>query len=251
MTRPTATSTTGASALPKNWPLSVTYITAPYIPRPLDPLILRVDSPDTSTVVHMSKNSGSPASFSSSSSSVTPSPTFCSIPGPSPLVRIQTIARPTHPAHGQSGLFATRALPPDSFILFYLGLVHTAAGADAGSDYDLSVDRERDVAMDATRWGNEARFINDYRGISDSGPNAEFRDCVVQVASGGWEKRFGVFVLGKGKAGAKAKRARGIAKGEEIVVSYGKGFWTARSGGDEGGNGREWEGEADGEKDGV
>jgi hypothetical protein len=39
------------------------------------------------------------------------------------------------------------------------------------------------------------------------------------------EKRVGVFVLSAGKSG---KRAKGIGRGQEILVSYGKGFWTER-----------------------
>ena len=64
---------------------------------------------------------------------------------------------------------------------------------------------------------------NDYRTIADR-PNAEFRDCLVQVRSKRadgmkWERRVGIFVLSAGKAG---KRKGGIKAGEEILVSYGK-----------------------------
>lgn len=67
--------------------------------------------------------------------------------------------------------------------------------------------------------GNEARFINDYRGVADR-PNAEFREI--------WDDRrgergMGVWVLGGGKG-----REKGVRKGEEILVSYGRGFWDAR-----------------------
>ena len=71
---------------------------------------------------------------------------------------------------------------------------------------------------------------NDYRTIADR-PNAEFRDCFIQVKSQKradgmkWERRVGVFVLSAGKAG---KRKGGIKAGEEILVSYGKGFWESR-----------------------
>lgn len=106
--------------------------------------------------------------------------------------------------------------------------------------------------------GNEARFMNDYRGIA-SGPNAEFRECWVQMhgeseaaavagresvaseedngkeratksrerARQRWERRMGVFVLGAGKAG---KRKEGIKKGEEVLVNYGRTFWRERKG---------------------
>jgi len=69
------------------------------------------------------------------------------------------------------------------------------------------------------------RFINDYRGVAEA-PRAEFRDIFVDIGNGKVEKRIGVFVLSAGKSG---KRAKGIPKGQEILISYGKGFWGARS----------------------
>ncbi|KAK6065207.1 SET domain-containing protein [Seiridium cupressi] len=150
--------------------------------------------------------------------------------GPSALVKITPIAIPTHPANGQSGLFAARPLPPGSLILPYYGIVHSASSPHSleheKSDYDLWLDREAEVAVDADKAGNEARFVNDYRGVRDR-PNAEFREC--------WDPRIGqrcmgVFVLpaGKNAAKGKGKGDGGIAKGEEICVSYGKGFWGKR-----------------------
>lgn len=146
--------------------------------------------------------------------------------GPSSSVRITLIDIPTHPACGQCGLFAAQHLPPSTFILSYVGYVHGEADADPTSDYDLSLDRDTGTAVDATKMGNEARFINDYRGVGPPGPNAEFKDVWVTNAQGQAEKRIGVFVLSAGKAG---KRSKGIAKGEEILVSYGKGFWAGRA----------------------
>jgi xeroderma pigmentosum group C-complementing protein len=135
-------------------------------------------------------------------------------------------------------------------------------GADdydyAASDYDLWLDRDADLAVDAARAGNEARFINDYRGVplpqplpqlrsegqgrgggrpQRRRPNAEFR--VV------WDPRVGercmaVFVLPAGKRAVGSARTVGIARGEEVLVSYGKGFWQGRKGEEE-------EGEEEGE----
>jgi len=113
---------------------------------------------------------------------------------------------------------------PDSFIICYLGYVHSQEDTDLSSDYDLSIDRELNIGIDATHMGNEARFINDYRGIGPA-PNAEFRDIWIDVGQGVLEKRIGVYVLSAGKSG---KRAKGITKGAEILVSYGKGFWHER-----------------------
>lgn len=144
--------------------------------------------------------------------------------GPCTHVRIRSIENVNHPAKGQSGLFASRQLPPDTLILCYLGYVHDEAESDSTSNYDLSLDREMGVGVDATHHGNEARFVNDYRGIATA-PNAEFRDVLVEMGGGKVEKRIAVFVLTAGKSG---KRAKGIGKGEEILVSYGKGFWNER-----------------------
>lgn len=148
------------------------------------------------------------------------------------LVKITTINNHSHPAYGQRGLFAAETLPPDSFISLYLGHVHinSLSDTDPHSDYDLSLDRDIGLSIDAGRCGNQGRFANDYRGIAER-PNAEFRDCFVQVPclkrAGGvkWERRIGIFVLPAGKAG---KRKTGIRDGEEILVSYGKSFWESR-----------------------
>ncbi|KAI1614999.1 hypothetical protein EDD37DRAFT_400241 [Exophiala viscosa] len=189
-------------ALPKNWPKDTAFLNTLHIPAPLTSTSLDVSLPSTLPIIK-------------------PPPT------PNPLVRITPITTPSHPANGQNGLFALRPLPPSSFIILYLGTLHPSSTTDPTSNYDLSLDREIDLSIDATYCGNEARFINDYRGIRHEGPNAEFRDCLVETGKGKFERRIGVFVLSAGKAG---KRSNGIPKGSEIVVSYGKGFWNARTG---------------------
>jgi SET domain-containing protein len=152
-------------------------------------------------------------------------------------VKITPISTPSHPAYGEAGLFATKDLKPGTFILQYIGEIHasssdgpaspaskSATDPHTNSNYDLSLDREFGIGIDADKRGNEARFINDYRGIADK-PNAEFKEI--------WDERrkergMGVWVLGEGKSG----KGKGIRKGEEILVSYGKGFWGARKSGD-------------------
>jgi hypothetical protein len=141
--------------------------------------------------------------------------------GPSALVTIKQITNsPSHPANNQYGLFATRKLPPGSLILFYLGHVHPFSESDLASNYDLSMDSELRIAVDGAKFGNEGRFINDFRGIGERA-NAEFRDVWLTTSKGTVERRMGVFVTG-------GKKSLGVAKGEEILVSYGKGFWGAR-----------------------
>lgn len=177
--------------------------------------------------------------------------------GPCPLVKITQITDPAHPACGQAGLFAARDLKPGSFVLEYLGVIHSSpppltpppldspsptptpsthspnakipATADphASSNYDLSLDRSLSLAIDAATAGNEARYVNDYRGIA-ARPNAEFRE----VWHGARQERgMGVWILPFGKSG---KGKGGVRKGDEIVLSYGRGFWGARRFGGDG-----------------
>jgi hypothetical protein len=208
------------SQLPKSWPSDVSYLTAPLHSKTLNlthTSSLRTRPKDTQDIPPNTPK------------------------GPCQLVKITPISTPSHPANGQSGLFATKDLKPGTFILQYLGEVHAPSLASApspnsapnidphaNSDYDLSLDREHGIGIDADKRGNEARFINDYRGIADK-PNAEFKEI--------WDERrkergMGVWVLKEGKSG----KAKGIRKGEEILVSYGRGFWGARKGGEGGGN---------------
>ena len=126
---------------------------------------------------------------------------------------IQPISEPSHPVCGQYGLFATRKIAARVHIVDYIGEVHCDDRPD--SDYDMSLYRFHDgtsVGSDASRMGNEARFVNDYRGIRTK-PNAEFRDG--RSVSG--ELRMSIWSL-----------SESIKKGDEIVVSYGKAWWNAR-----------------------
>ena len=189
---------------PKEWPQNIPYLRAPVYSKKISTAALNtLTLPKTD---------------------LPPTHQLHSTTSPSTNVRITKITAPSHPANGQYGLFANQNLPPNSFILCYIGYVHDKADTNESSDYDLSLDRELGIGVDASNMGNEARFINDYRGVADA-PNAEFRDIYVDLGNGKVEKRMGVFVLSAGKS---AKRAKGVQKGQEILVSYGKGFWTER-----------------------
>lgn len=150
--------------------------------------------------------------------------------GPNQSVQIQRITDPNHPACGQCGLFAARDLLPGELILPYYGVIHAGTGAKSGdpgdlektldklspsppnpeegeieedlrekekeriqhenSDYDLWLSREADLAVDGEMMGNEARFVNDYRGVPGrERENAELRfvwdERIVYRDSGG------------------------------------------------------------------
>lgn len=200
----TTTGKAGAMEKPHGWPANIEYLRSLLYSKRLTKETLRaLNSPRCSADCETLKDA----------------------PGPCSRVRIRWIEAPNHPANGQHGLFAWQHLHPQTLILFYLGYVHDEAETDPNSNYDLSLDRDLALAVDATRHGNEARFINDYRGVADA-PNAEFRDVWVATAGGRLERRVAVYVLSAGKSG---RRAKGIAKGEEILVSYGKGFWNERN----------------------
>ncbi|KAG6820773.1 hypothetical protein H0H93_012037 [Arthromyces matolae] len=120
---------------------------------------------------------------------------------------------------GTSTRSAQAARPP-VVIRRIMTLTHPAYGEihcddRPNSDYDLSLYRSQDgtnVGIDASSIGNEARFINDYRGIMPK-PNAIFSD----VETGSGEKRMSIWSSGQE-----------IKKGDEILVSYGKAWWRAR-----------------------
>jgi len=129
------------------------------------------------------------------------------------LVHIRRISDTSHPVSGQYGLFASKKIPPNTHILDYFGEIHCEDRPN--SNYDLSLYRSQDgtnVGIDASTVGNEARFINDYRGVQDK-PNALFVNGRTTLG----ELRMSVW------SGTAA-----IKKGDEILVSYGKGWWRAR-----------------------
>ncbi|KAL7924883.1 hypothetical protein ACQKWADRAFT_311057 [Trichoderma austrokoningii] len=193
---------------PKNWPISIPYLKAPLHSKDISP---------SQTQFLRTKPLQLPTAPASSPATETPCP----------HVKIQAIQDPLHPAHGQHGLFATRNIAPGGLIVVYLGRMHGGATTSEESDYDLWLDREMGVAVDAAAEGNEARFANDYRGVGGAErANAQFGNV--------WCERWGevcvgVWALGGGKKKNKKKRdGGGIKKGEEILVSYGRGFWEER-----------------------
>jgi len=197
-----------SETVPKNWPPGLPYLTAPSYSRTLTPRHLSSLRTRPKDALSIPPN--------------TPK-------GPCSLVKITPITHPSHPAVGQCGLFVAKDLKPGTFILQYLGEIHASPSVSepatdvdphAESNYDLSLDREQGIGIDADKKGNEARFINDYRGIAEK-PNAEFKEIWDEKRK---ERGMGVWVLPEGKSG----KGKGIKKGDEILISYGRGFWGAR-----------------------
>lgn len=154
-----------------------------------------------------------------------------------------------HPAVGSSGLFAAEDIFPETFLRPYLGVLHTKADADFHSTYDLSLchdqrllssDASDDVAskldslslearedavdhdptamyVDSRYWGNESRFVNDYRGIAPKA-NVEFRSFI-QHSDDPQDDQTEKFQMG-------LFATRLIRKGQELVINYGKSYWV-------------------------
>ncbi|KAK0563549.1 hypothetical protein OC861_004735 [Tilletia horrida] len=158
-----------------------------------------------------------------------------------------------HPALGQLGLFARKALPARTLVLPYLGIVHLESETDEDSEYDAKVwakvgevegveGEDVGLGIDATEAGNLARFVNDFRGIT-SRPNVFFEEW--PDPDGGddeGEERTRSDGISSGETAhqqetSHKRRPRGLAlftgaagveAGAELCVSYGKGFWEAR-----------------------
>lgn len=119
------------------------------------------------------------------------------------------ISSSEHPCSGHHGLFAKSYIPPKSFIMNYTGYLILDSDCP-DSDYALHL--YNNISVDATKGGNAARFINDFRGIQDR-PNVAFdiyKDAQGLIQMGVWTLNVS------------------IEKGQEILVSYGKQFWKSR-----------------------
>ncbi|KAI0932555.1 hypothetical protein AcW1_000355 [Taiwanofungus camphoratus] len=188
MTRQTSTQSRIRPHKPPHWPSDVEYISEPSYHSSVPTQIRSLICPRSLTSPHV-------------------------FVARSPVI-IRRISEATHPANEQYGLFAAKKISPRTHILDYLGEVHCEDRLD--SDYDLSLYRSQDgvnVGIDARRMGNEARFINDFRGVGVK-PNAVFEER--RTATG--ELRMGVWSGGDW-----------IKKGDEVLVSYGKMWWHVRS----------------------
>ncbi|KAL6892917.1 hypothetical protein HDV57DRAFT_206525 [Trichoderma longibrachiatum] len=230
---------------PKNWPPSLPYFKAPQHGKDLTPAQLQFLRTKPTTSKHRSHQQLPHANNNNNNNDHDDDSTLPIIPAssaatetPCPRVKILPITNPLHPAHGQFGLFAATNILPGELIVAYLGRLHGGSTTSEESDYDIWLEREMDVAVDAALGGNEGRFVNDYRGVPVVGasgvvgkgrPNARFGNAFCER----WgEVCVGVWAVGGGGGGKKGKKKKGgeggIRKGDEILVSYGKGFWEER-----------------------
>ncbi|SNX86309.1 uncharacterized protein MEPE_05018 [Melanopsichium pennsylvanicum] len=83
----------------------------------------------------------------------------------------------------------------------------TTKHSDAKGDQDPTA-----LYLDSRYWGNESRFVNDYRGIAQR-PNVEFRSFIQHSEDGEERFQMGLFSI------------KPIRKAQELVINYGKSFW--------------------------
>ncbi|KAL7555294.1 hypothetical protein ACHAWF_018997 [Thalassiosira exigua] len=139
-------------------------------------------------------------------------------------VYFKRISDPDHPAHGEFGLYcALPHAPPGSWLLDYVGHVTLGENQDKESDYVSDFGDKSELACDANSYGNEARFLNDFRNTGKH-PNVEFN----KRRDKNGELRQGVYV--KLKKDAKEEGFDGVRRDEELLVSYGKSYWRSRVG---------------------
>lgn len=96
-------------------------------------------------------------------------------------------------------------------MLQYVGTVVVDGECSGQSDYTMRL--QPGLAIDAEHMGNEARFINDYRGVAKR-PNVALQEARDR----------------RGNPAMAVVALRPVGKGEELLLSYGKGFWQARRG---------------------
>lgn len=142
--------TQNSKQLPRHWPASVKYLDVSSLASPNLPASLSSQFCSPSPISHPS-NPIHPTRFN---------PFFEILP----ITSTTSSIKPSrHLAKGQFGLFATKDIPPRSFILPYLGLVHLEEESNADSEYDLRVWGEGEngeripLGIDATECGSEAR----------------------------------------------------------------------------------------------
>mmetsp|Transcript_2482 Transcript_2482/g.3655 ORF Transcript_2482/g.3655 Transcript_2482/m.3655 type:complete len:379 (-) Transcript_2482:250-1386(-) len=147
---------------------------------------------------------------------------------PSRNVYVKSITDPDHPAYGEFGLYSAHNLPPGSWLLDYIGHNTLGGTQDKNSDYVSDFGEKSELACDANTFGNEARFINDFR---NTGKHANVEFNVRRDARG--ELRQGVYVKLKKDVRGNDKNNKdfnGVKQDEELLVTYGKSYWRSRVG---------------------
>nr|CCC93162.1 conserved hypothetical protein [Trypanosoma congolense IL3000] len=126
---------------------------------------------------------------------------------PEQYTELRVITDLRHPAYGQIGLFARKTIPANVVITPYSGYVEIFPTSCNSRTYTMGYGSlSDDYALDAEFVGNYGRFANDPRGVGALTANISA------------ESRF----TPRGETYTALVSRRVIAKGEEILMAYGK-----------------------------
>ena len=144
---------------------------------------------------------------------------------PSKKVYFRKIRDQNHPAFNEFGLYCAlpNGAPPGTWLLDYIGHISLGEHQDQSSNYVSDFGIHGELSVDAATYGNESRFLNDYRNTGKHA-NCEFK--LRWDACG--ELRQGVYV--KQTKDSRDPNFIGVKKDEELLVSYGRSYWRSRVG---------------------
>ena len=138
-------------------------------------------------------------------------------------LKIVKIKNKKHPCYGEYGLYMGEDVEKGVALLDYAGKVNVVVGEETDtskSSYLLNIftDEEQGVYVDidASRAGNESRFINDFHGTGQQ-PNSQFWPYYDETTG---EKRMAI------------KTIKPIISGQEILVDYGGRYFERDSSSD-------------------
>lgn len=127
-------------------------------------------------------------------------------------IRVVPITVRNHPAYNRSGdakqVVCVKKIKQGACLGCYGGKIES--GFIAFNPYQITPDDNADYIVDASEIGNDMRFINDSRSIGNKKPNVKYYRTSRRI---------------KGYFMAKIIALRDIEPGEEILVSYGDGYW--------------------------
>jgi hypothetical protein len=125
-------------------------------------------------------------------------------------IELRRILKKGHPARGGIGAFATRDIAAKRFLCVYTGLV-TLCCEDSDSQFITKLGASTLLDVDASKCGNEARFINDFRNIARSS-NVMMKSASHPLT---------------GESAPSVFTERAIAKGDELLLDYGQQYWDS------------------------
>ncbi|KAL6058896.1 hypothetical protein QOT17_014565 [Balamuthia mandrillaris] len=152
----------------------------------------------------------------------------------SDYLQIRKIADKQHPCNGQHGCFALLPYREGEVVCIYAGAVVNMDVDEYESYYNVDYSTQSApeltsrMRMDASWIGNEARYINDYRGVpsssSASSPNVKLEKVWLGVAQPLHYRRLLEEEEEEDHLVVVVQCIRDIAVGEELLLDYGTRF---------------------------